>query len=391
MKKFSFRLQKILELKRLLEGAEKRKLGEQIKVLNKLQDHLQESENLKKSFDLRYHDVERKGKLDAIRFRRFIGYQNVLGNDIKKIGGQIDEHMIKVNEARDEVKKARCQTEIFKKIREKHYTRYLSDVNKEMEREMTEVAILRATRNQGEKGSALNVLLAIGASAFLMFLLFIGVLFAMGYLTPRKGIIISNLLAYKDDHRIIIGDKDPYWLNIADYKRLKEIESHYNLLRKQMQDDPNVVTKKVLDERKDILNRILVSVERTKSSFQADMQKIKDKETDLASREKALEKSKNELLAEVKSKKDKTFDEAQDENLKAMKIMDPGAIVQLLTNGEDFDKMQVNNPGDLQSRVAYAAKYIAKMKPRLRAGVLEEMPPKWSSSVISYIESNYPL
>lgn len=386
---------KILDLKRMKEKADQRALGEKLQELNQMKGRLQESENIRSSFNVQYKALKRNGIIDAMEYRRHINYQNILTGQILKIEHEIDGHMEKVNEARDELKKSHCQTQVFEKIRESHFTKYRKEIDKEMSKDMNEIAIERYRRGQDESGSALNVLLAIGAMAFLLTAIFIGILFLAGFLDMHKLQLLRSILQYRDDDSIqmIVDEKRPYVMRSATYKNLMEIQENYGRLLEEYVDDERVITKTVLDKRKEILRRVNDNFQRSKNSFSDDFKKLEDQEKDLVEREQKLKDALAAFNKQVKDKKAQSFSNAQDEVLKAMKSMDAEDVAAMLTGGANYDDYMADS--DKQKEIPgiakYTASYLMKMNPRQRAGVLQALGPKWSKTVNNYLEENFPL
>ena len=68
MKRYQFKLQKILDLKRIRETQAQKKLGEELREMHLRENQLKETVSLKESFDRRFHEIDLSGSIDPIFF-----------------------------------------------------------------------------------------------------------------------------------------------------------------------------------------------------------------------------------------------------------------------------------------------------------------------------------
>ena len=391
MKRFKFNLERVLHLRRLQEMETKRELGLKIRDLNAKNDTLAECHDIQQAFNQDFNEVRRTGILDPIQFRRYGSYRTVLAQNIKKVEEERKEVLIKVDEARETVKLAVNKTKIFEKIKEITFKDYVDDFNKEMQKELSETAIERFRRSKIERGSALNVLMAIGATAFAFLLLMIGLLFALGALSPAKAKLIAHIIRYDQDYAEayrIMGEKDPYILMMDDFRALKDTEKKYKKLLNKHHEDSFIITKQVLDRRKEVLRRIEETIKRSHTEYDSKISKNENLIKDLSSREKALAEAKKAFEENKQSKRKEAFDAAQKDIIKSFASMDPEAIVKILTEDKKLEEIKTNKR---QGAVAYAASYIKKLKARKRAGVMEALEPSWAMAINNHLESSNPL
>ncbi|MBF0245749.1 MAG: flagellar export protein FliJ, partial [Planctomycetes bacterium] len=234
MKRFTFSFERLLRIKKIGEDAAMRRLGQEMSIRNAYQGELSEANDLKRKFMQRFGEKNQEGPLDPTMVRRYQTYQFALERGAQELKGKLDKHEGVVDEARDKLKNARCQTQIYEKIRARQREVYLRESAKEELKELGELSLNRHHRRDREQGSAANVVLAISASCFLGILLFTVLLFFLGFLTPHKLAVIANVLGYKDanfkedrylkpDLHLIVGEQDPYVISNATYSALKGI------------------------------------------------------------------------------------------------------------------------------------------------------------------------
>jgi len=401
MKRFSFKLDRVLKLKKLQETVKKRELGMELKSLHDKESALQESVEIKEHFNRDFNEVKRVGVLNPVTFRRYGSYMHVLSNAIEKSTEERKDQILKVDQARHDVKSAVNQTKIFNKLHDIEHQKYIMESEKEMEKELSEMSIARFRRQQSERGSALNVVMAVAASTLAAILLLCGLLFAMGTLTPAKVKMIASIIRYdyekydeakkvtvEHSQFVLFGAEDPYILDYDVYKDLKETEKKYNALKEAAQDQSNAITKDVLDQRSEILRRIGEALNNTKADIENSVEKLKNGDAELAKREGLLQKEKKKFFNQTSSKKALGFDQAQKDILKSFASMDPETIVKIITN----EKLLVDLKGsDKTKAVAYAASYVNKLKTRKRAGVMEALSSDWAMAINNYLEGQLPL
>ncbi len=407
MKRFSFKLNRVLKLKKLKETIKKRELGMELKSLNDKEDALQESIDIKEHFNKDFNEVKRVGVLDPITFRRYGSYMGVLSAAIEKTTEERKDQRLKVDQARLDVKSAVDQTKIFNKLHDIEHQKYIMEADKEMEKELSEMAIARFRRQQTESGSALNVIMAIAASTFAAILLLCGLLFATGTLTPAKIKMITNIIRYdykkyNEDKKVLndnkaltetrqltlFGAEDPYILDFDVYKKLKESQEELKKIKIAAQDQTSVSTKDVLDQRSEILRRMGEALKNTKADIDNSVKKLDKGDAALAKREDRLKEEKKKFHDLTSSKKAQEFEQAQKDILKSFASMDPESIVKIITNEKEITDLKEPYK---KKAIAYAASYVSKLKTRKRAGVMESLSSDWAMAVNNFLEGDRPL
>jgi flagellar export protein FliJ len=392
MKRYTFKLEKILKLKRIKENQTQKKLGEELREMNIREAHLSEAVELKSAFDHRFHEVEREGRIDPIFFRRYKSYQSTLGRDILRQEDACSEQNSVVDEARAHLQLARRKTQVFEKLEEVGRTAYWGDVRKEDQKIMSEVALQRFRRNN-EQGKALLLLLAIGASGFVMGLLWLALLFGVGSLNAHRLSLIGQILRYRGDQWEgavrVVGDENPHLITKKEFDDLKKDAQAWREEQLGDVDADVVITKEVLDQRRGYLELLQNTVARVRDETVNIQDSLKKQENDLQTSKKVFEEEKiarKEAMEDV-SKKQK--DKAQEEMLASFKSMDPEDVVKVLTGGvnvPDFTSEEA-----LQGAVMKVSDYLSKMGARQRAGILQALTPEWAKSVVKHLEEHYPL
>ncbi|MBF0199154.1 MAG: flagellar FliJ family protein, partial [Planctomycetes bacterium] len=364
MKRFSYKLKRVLDLKKIHEMGQKRELGVQLRDLNAIDGRLKSTSDLKDSFDREFNGVDRQGSLDPVLFRRYHSYQNVLSGEIRNIEGEKEKQNKVVDEARLNVKSAMSQSQIFEKIKENCLKSYWAEVNKESEKDTGEIVMARYQRKMREKGSALNVLLAAGASGFLIFCFLLGMLFAFGNLDMHRLRLIASILRYDQDYSKayrLYGAKNPNIIMSDDYDKLKDIEKHYVDFLERDVDEQYILTRDVVKVRKEVLRVVEEGLERTRKAVDENLKKTEaNKKAILAAQEK-LNKEQAEFNTEVEGKANEQKESAQEQMLQAMKSMEPEDIVKMLIGGKDF---QTLNRIDQKENLSRLGSYLSKMTAR---------------------------
>lgn len=412
MKRFTFDLEKVLEIRKLEEQKKMRELGTEVRELSKQRAHKEEAENLRLAFQDRFSALDRVGHLDPLHFRRYQTYQSVLTSEVRRCDRRIARQEPVVDEKREEMKQAHCKTKIMEKIRELEFDNYRREAEKDMQKELTELA-LQNHRRRRQQGSAANVALAIGALFAFSLVLFAGLLFMAGYLSPEKVEVIGHVMAYdqklwdkldvekenalvaagnkqSNDRGLMIvsGEKVPYIIRSTEYLRLLETEKAYNKVLAEDVDDENVLTIEVLETRKNILRRV-------KETLFNERDRRANLLSTVAEKEKALEKEK-ESFATERQMYDEKLNQAQASleqkgmktNLRAIRAMDEGNIAKIITNEKKLEDFKT--PVERDAAVRYAAKYLSQLEDRKRAAVLEVLDPAWALAIFRQVEKPTP-
>ena len=406
MKKFSFRLQKILDLKRIREQEAQRELGTTLRDLNEREDELNTAIGIKASFDARFHEIGREGAIDTIFFRRFQGYQVALQKDIQQQQDQVLDQEETVNEARHKFQLAKRQTETLEKLEQGAKSSYWTEVNREEQNWMSEVALSRFRRHR-ESGNIALMLMAVGSIAFVLSLLTVGLLFLTGALDTHRARLIRQIMRYDasetaihehhaDEYKadmaeeqklqayLIKGDKKPYFILKADYDRMKEKADKYDLIVADDVDEEVVITQEVHQHRLSLLHRyeraIQSTHDRTASSKEDAEKKLEEAE---AFKKQAEMERQNFSLAKQNAAKAKQ-EKGMDDLLQSFNSMDPEAIIKVLTAGRE--PTDYSSTQGQQATAEKVSSYMIKMSARKRAGVLEALSPEWSALVLPKLE-----
>jgi flagellar export protein FliJ len=392
MKKYQFKLEKVLALKKIHEAQARKELGEVVKSLSEKEDALGEATVIKSAFDRRFHELGRSGCIDPVFFRRYQSYQMTLGGDVVRRREEVNEQESVVDEARQVLQSKRRKTQVFEKLEEVSRETYLSEYHREEQKVMTEVALGRF-RRRAESGQASLVLMAIGASGFVMGLLTLGILFALGSLNMNRVELIAQILRYREDHyqdsTMVVGHEDPYVFQKEKFERLREDAMSWREFQENDVDATVVITKEVLDHRRGLLHRIEETIARTRDEAQSALKEISGKDQRVQDSLMQLEKDKQEFFNQKKEKANVQKDKAQEELLQAFKSMDPEEVVKALTAGREL--VDFDNDEARKRAVTKMADYMSKMGARQRAGLLQALSPEWSSTVVRHLEENTPL
>jgi flagellar export protein FliJ len=408
MKRFSFRLQKILDLKRIREQEAQRDLGNTLRDLNSKEEELKSSVTLKSAFDSRFHELGRKGIIDTIFFRRFQGYQVALQKDIEKQQEAVMKQEDVVNEARGNFQIAKRKTETLEKLEQGAKSSYWTEVNREEQNWMSEVALGRF-RHRRESGNIALMLMAIGSIAFALTLLTFGLLFATGALDSHRAKMIMQIMRYSPSQEtdyerlasqykegleenqnlqayLIRDGKVPHFILKSDYDRMKMKADEYDKIMADDVDEDVVITQEVHHHRRSLLHRY----ERSIQSMHKTMMEEKDeagKQLEKAEATLAQANMERKNMAEAKAQAmDAKREQAMNDILQSFNSMDPEDIVKVLTAGQE--------PGDIgtlsaqQSTVKKVADYMSRMSARKRAGVLQALSADWAKLVVQHLEGN---
>ncbi len=135
MKKFRFRLDAILKLRKQQEDEKKRIAGEILAEINK-----QQNEALRMGREIEQSRRELKdilvGQVDLHKIANHQRFVNDMQMAIHKRVVKVAELQVKLNEARKELAEASKRYKIIEKLREKRERRYLQEANrKEMQQQ----------------------------------------------------------------------------------------------------------------------------------------------------------------------------------------------------------------------------------------------------------------
>ncbi len=394
MKRFAFRLERVLRVREVQERAQKSKLAVEVGQQREQTRLLDEAQHLSLELARRYAGLGRQGSLQPLVFRRFQSYQNVLEWAVRDQRLVLGEQLKKVDAAREALKQARCQTQIYEKMKSRSREAWKRDMEREVGKNVDEISGTKAARR--ERGSMSQIAMAVFAAFFLALLIFVVTLFFLGHLTGPKLRLIANVLGYKAKdyegkerhYSLVVGEQAPYVMHSATLHSLMKIHDAYDRLLAADVDDENVLTKPVQDKNREILDRVGGLILRHAELAGNALKDVDLREQDIAMRERALKEGFEKLDKAVAQKQQEQFLKAQDDILKTMKSQDPEDIARTLTAGKKFEDFgaTLRDQRDLKEAVSRIASYLTRMSQRQRAGVQEALGPMWMSAVNRHIE-----
>jgi len=413
LKRFSFRLQKILDLKKIREQEAQRELGKTLRDLNQKDDQLNTSKGVKASFDARFHELNRKGIIDTLFFRRYQGYQLVLQKDIQQLQTELTKQEEVVDEARYKFQQAKRHTETLEKLEQRALSSYWTEVNKEEQNWMSEVALGRFRRRR-ESGNVALMLMVIGSIAFALSLLTIGLLFATGSLDGHRAAMILQVMRYdlsdmaiyehqakeykedlteKDQLQayLIKGDERPHFIIKSDFDRMKMKADEYDKILANDVDEDVVITQEVHNHRRALLHRYERSIGAMHKAMMAAQKEAETKlsEVETVKKQVALERESMSMAKE--RAEDAKKEKGMEELLQSFNSMDPEDIIKVLTAGKepvDFLNPKDPQPSTAEQVAEKVSEYMVKMSARKRAGVLQALSPEWAKLVLPLLEGS---
>ncbi len=137
MKKFHFKLEKVLQYKKSIEDKKKAKLGNIISEYNKVKNTMDKANHNR---DQILDDI--KDKFSDFTYLKLVkhslqGIQQTFINGNK----QLDEIQLRINNARQEYIKAKQEHDAYEKLKEKKYEKWKYEVKKEQQKIQEEVAL----------------------------------------------------------------------------------------------------------------------------------------------------------------------------------------------------------------------------------------------------------
>ncbi len=142
MHKFVFRLQKKLDISERQEQIAKEQLSLRIKERNAIIDSI----NNQLTRLNRYENL-----IKDLPFKQTLVYKEylpILRNYIKELQEELDKAEEKVEIARTILLECKKETKTLTKLRENEWEKYLSELNKEEQKEIDEIAINKHFRNK---------------------------------------------------------------------------------------------------------------------------------------------------------------------------------------------------------------------------------------------------
>jgi flagellar protein FliJ len=140
MKKFSFRLETVLKLRRLAEDEKQRAVGQ---LLSEIHDCQQQAVKLDLAARAAGSELKERNQTGRIDLTWMGNYQSYVGHLRAGIAERIDmvaQLQQRLTEARQELAEAAKQTKILEKLKEKRKQRYDSEIKRAETREQDDIA-----------------------------------------------------------------------------------------------------------------------------------------------------------------------------------------------------------------------------------------------------------
>lgn len=146
LKKFKYKLQSILEIKKKKEEEEKEKLA---KLFRKLAEEEQKLDDLKSQESLTREELRKaqiKGNVDLNKVKMHHAYLKKLENLIINQQIYIKEVEAEIERQRNALIKATQEKKTYEKLKEKHLERFIEEAEKEERKFIDELATMRHHR-----------------------------------------------------------------------------------------------------------------------------------------------------------------------------------------------------------------------------------------------------
>lgn len=151
-KKFKFKLQSILELKKKKEDAEKEKLARLFNKLSKAEKKLADYKIKEKDTKLQMRQKQRKGGLDVEELKRHHYYLEQLADLIENQKVIIEQIKKEVEEQRQVLIKATQEKKTYEKLKEKHKKKFDEEQTLTERKFIDELATTRYHRKKRVNG-----------------------------------------------------------------------------------------------------------------------------------------------------------------------------------------------------------------------------------------------
>ena len=148
VKKFNFRLQTLLELRRQEEDQKKRVVGSLLSEINQQQAQALELAGLIRAEGQKYKEQLESGKVDLEWTGHYFRYVNQVQRAIALRVEKVAQVQQQLAAARAELVQAARRTKILDKLRDKQWERYRHELNRLENQETDEVATREYIRGQ---------------------------------------------------------------------------------------------------------------------------------------------------------------------------------------------------------------------------------------------------
>ena len=138
MKRFNFRLEKILRYKNQVEERKKQILSERNNELNMEMASLSALKVRNASYRIKYSSLFR-GKMNILRLRLSRDYLDKLNRDIIKQTGRVRESEQRVDKAKRQLQKAMRDRKKYEKLKERRKSEYDYEYNRQEQKDLDEI------------------------------------------------------------------------------------------------------------------------------------------------------------------------------------------------------------------------------------------------------------
>jgi len=142
MKKYSFRLQKVLKTKKIKQDLEQKKLMEEQQRLANEKIQLQDLQDREKKF-LEEFKHQRMNVNKGHVFQKYTSYQRQVEKYIDQQHSTVDEVSEAVENQRFELIKAAKETKTLDKLKEKDYSQFIHEQNVDEQKRVDELSLLK--------------------------------------------------------------------------------------------------------------------------------------------------------------------------------------------------------------------------------------------------------
>ena len=153
-KKFTFRLEALLTVKKNREEELKRKLAEKNREAEETRLEIERGQNTLKEFQKNEKDTRGGGGADVTSMRQSVAYRNALKLEILKSGQKLDGVMVAIYGINQELIKAAQERRAVEIIREKRYEEWKRENNVAEQKFIDDLSQQRYIRNQHSKQGA---------------------------------------------------------------------------------------------------------------------------------------------------------------------------------------------------------------------------------------------
>lgn len=145
MKKFSFRLEKVLRYRKYLEKKAQKKLSDSMYEYQSRENSIKEIEKKQIELSSRCSDEKRKG-IDVLRYQRYNLYFKKLNDDRERENIALKEAETAVQFHRSLLEKELIRKKMLEKLKEIQRDRYMECAVKDEQKQSDETAIIRSRR-----------------------------------------------------------------------------------------------------------------------------------------------------------------------------------------------------------------------------------------------------